>query len=74
MRVRTPLVAAIAAGCLATAALGAAGTTAHADPAQDGRTVEHVPDAHGAGRHAEVPATAPAPRAATNSVTSKAVR
>ncbi|WP_394432058.1 M64 family metallopeptidase [Streptomyces sp. SGAir0957] len=59
MRVRTPLVTAIAAGCLATAALGVAGTTANAGPTEDTRTVEYFPDAHGAGRHAQVPTTAP---------------
>ncbi|WP_428953339.1 M64 family metallopeptidase [Streptomyces sp. cg35] len=61
MRVRTPLVTAIAAGSLAIAALGAAGTTSHA-AAGDGsgtRTVEYFPDAHGEGRHAQVATAVP---------------
>ncbi|MEU6390193.1 hypothetical protein [Streptomyces sp. NPDC046939] len=53
MRVRTPLVTAIAAGCLATAVLTAAGTTTHAGSVEDTRTTTRVtPDAD---RPAEVP-------------------
>ncbi|MFI7385045.1 M64 family metallopeptidase [Streptomyces sp. NPDC049813] len=66
MPVRTPLVTAIAAGVLAVAALGAAGTTSHAAtgdggaPDRGGRTVEYFPDSHGPGRHVPAPASVPA--------------
>ncbi|MFJ8826159.1 M64 family metallopeptidase [Streptomyces sp. NPDC102467] len=59
MRVRTPLVTAVAAGSLAIAALGAAGTTARADTDGGTRTVEYFPDSHGEGRHARVPTSVP---------------
>ncbi|MEV3854024.1 M64 family metallopeptidase [Streptomyces sp. NPDC050095] len=59
MRVRTPLFAALAAGSLAVAALGAAGSATHAATAGDTRTVEYFPSDHGAGRHARVPTSVP---------------
>ncbi|MET9493486.1 M64 family metallopeptidase [Streptomyces sp. NPDC006552] len=64
MPVRTPLVTALAAGLLATAVLGAAGTASHAAAGDGGRTgartVEYFPDAHGQGRHVPAPASVPA--------------
>ncbi|WP_372350551.1 M64 family metallopeptidase [Streptomyces sp. KL116D] len=60
MRVRTPLFTAIAAGSLAIAALGAAGSATHAAADEGRRTVEYFPDSRGEGRHTQVPAAVPA--------------
>ncbi|GAA2317434.1 M64 family metallopeptidase [Streptomyces kunmingensis] len=59
MRVRTPWPTALAAGLLAAAVLGAAGTTARAAGDEGTRTVEYFPDSRGAGRHTEAPTSPP---------------
>ncbi|MEV5606742.1 M64 family metallopeptidase [Streptomyces sp. NPDC052225] len=59
MRVRIPLFSALAAGSLAVAALGAAGSVTHAAGDEGTRTVEYFPNAHGEGRHTKVSTAVP---------------